>query len=332
MNQEQMSQAFKAIGAVIGVKPTHAPQPKTVTAYWTLPALLSALASAGWGDLHGRKWQGVRSTLHALSAKLNHKTGRGHTTAYQLADAAGLSERWTRVCLTELETLGLITWERGGILRGNRLPSYFTVNKKLLAALVRSARKSNQAHRDKRAREFAKRLLSLSKNTVLRGKPGELPELSASHSPLSGEVIPPTSPDGKKSQNNSSTIGATMLTMPVPRPSQWVDYCPHEGSPEPSIIHSCPDCRYASMSVDELAEYEGECLKFERLRAKTVTANSNTHKDNARDYFYNYYYPGVTGVALAKAYLADRQAGRVPDFEEWYERSLEAQTVQEVVA
>lgn len=306
------------------LKPAYAPQAKKVTARWNLPDLMTAFASAGWGPLAGGEHQGLRSVLYALTAKVNHYTGRGHTTAYQLADAAGLSERWTRVRLSQLEELGLIEWTRGGILRGHRQPSYFKVVKKKLAELIRLARNDKAARNKKRAAEFAKRLSLLSKTTILRGKVPVSPELSTSPSPLKGEVIKPTSPGGKNLSPSSERGTQTMINRPVPQPSHWVEYCKHTGTSDPAIIYSCPDCRFDSLSPAEEAEYDGQLHRLEeeerRRGEQTLTA-----KDIAFNNFLAHYYPGVIhGPALARRYMEDVKEKRVPEFNAWYEESMKA--------
>lgn len=116
----------------------------TPTAYWPVPSLLRSLSHAGWGpDLAGRKWQGVRSALYGLAAHCDDHTGRGVTTAEQIADNAGLSTRWVRRCLNVLEDLGLVEWQRGGIAAGRCIPSAFRINKKRLVELIRTARRSH---------------------------------------------------------------------------------------------------------------------------------------------------------------------------------------------
>lgn len=105
-----------------------------------LPSLMTSLSRAGWGDLAGREWQGVRTTLAALVAQLPHRSGEGLTTAEQIATSAGLSVRWVRRCLHVLEDLGLILWRRGGVQSGKPAPSHIRVVKKVLVDLIRAAR------------------------------------------------------------------------------------------------------------------------------------------------------------------------------------------------
>lgn len=105
-----------------------------------LPSLMTSLARAGWGPLAGRRWQGVRSTLSGLVARLPHASGQGLVTVEQIAAGAGLSVRWTRRCLYVLEDRGLIRWTRGGIVAGKPAPSCIRVIKSALVGVIGASR------------------------------------------------------------------------------------------------------------------------------------------------------------------------------------------------
>lgn len=105
-----------------------------------LPVLYQSLCRAGWGALAGREWQGVRSTLNALVQRMrNSYTASADLTAWQVAQSAGLSERWARRCLAILEDLGLIFWQRGVINAGKPMAGFITVRRFRLWALVQEA-------------------------------------------------------------------------------------------------------------------------------------------------------------------------------------------------
>ena len=134
----------------------------TLTAARPTDSLMTSLARSGWGDLSGRSMQGVRSTLRALVDLLPHRSGEGLATAAQIADAAGLSERWVRRCLHLLEDAELIRWTRGGVSAGTPLPSHFRVSKRVLVALIQGARPVLAAIQRQRAERTAQRLAGLS--------------------------------------------------------------------------------------------------------------------------------------------------------------------------
>lgn len=103
--------------------------------------LVKALEDAGWGPLAGADFRGVQSVLAALTRALDPRSAAGKATVWQISERANYSEGWTRRCLQILEELELITWERGGVVDGKPVPSWFRVSKKALLDLVRSARR-----------------------------------------------------------------------------------------------------------------------------------------------------------------------------------------------
>lgn len=108
--------------------------------------LLAALEDAGWGNLAGTEFRGVRGVLAALTRTLDPKTAQGKATAWQIAERAGYTERWTRRCLQVLEELGLIEWDRGGVVAGKPVPSRFKISIPGLRDLLAGA--ENGVHRD----------------------------------------------------------------------------------------------------------------------------------------------------------------------------------------
>ena len=130
----------------------------TVTAGWPLDRLVKALAKSGWDVLTGRQGGGYRAVLRALADLLPPAPAPGLVTAPQLADVSGLSEKWVRTILTNLETAGVIRWTRGTIIAGKPQPSLIRVSKRALADLVNRGRKSGDARLARRAAATAKRI------------------------------------------------------------------------------------------------------------------------------------------------------------------------------
>lgn len=112
----------------------------TPTAGWKLTSLMTSLTRSGWGELAGRDMQGVRSTLAAVVARVNHGSGIGRSTAWEVSQAAGLSLRWTRRCLHLLEDLGVLVWHRGGVIEGKPQHSVFKIVKARIVDLIMAAR------------------------------------------------------------------------------------------------------------------------------------------------------------------------------------------------
>ena len=133
----------------------------TPTAYWPLPSLLRSLARAGWGTLAAPEHRGLRGLLRGLSDVIDDRSAVGETTAPQLADVTGYSDRWVRDRLTELERIGLVEWHRGGIVGGKPQPSVVKVIKARLVELIHKARPDLVAKVRARAVETTKRLAAL---------------------------------------------------------------------------------------------------------------------------------------------------------------------------
>ena len=147
----------------------------SVTASWPLPRLVSAIARAGWDELAGRRGGGYRAVLRALADLLPERSAVGLVTAPQIADAAGITERWARHILTGLEEAGVIAWTRGTIVEGRPQPSLIKVSKKVLAALVHRSRSTKDARLAARAAETSKRIRETLRQATLARRPAPRP-------------------------------------------------------------------------------------------------------------------------------------------------------------
>lgn len=134
----------------------------TPTARNETRVLVGSLARAGWGELGGREWQGVRSVLRAIVDLLPYRSGEGLVTASQVAEAAGLSDRWVRRCMHVLEDAGVIAWHRGGVIDGRPQPSIVRVSKRAVVALIEAARPLREA------RDTVRRAATLARLRELR--------------------------------------------------------------------------------------------------------------------------------------------------------------------
>jgi DNA-binding transcriptional regulator YhcF (GntR family) len=151
-----------------------------------LHELLPSLQRAHWGDLDGREFQGLRTTLQALVSSVNWKSGEGLATTNQVADRAGLTARWVRRCLALLEDMGVITWRRGCVVEGKARPSWFRVHKKVLIALIDKARPMREAALAVRREITARRIAGI--RFARRSRRSVHVELSTDLPPLPGEV------------------------------------------------------------------------------------------------------------------------------------------------
>lgn len=117
-------------------------EPRIPTAHAELPSIITSLSRAHWGVLAEQGHKAARTLLRALcDSVVDWKTGIGRATKWQIARAAGYrSQETVRTGLNLLEDLGIITWTRGGIVRGKAQPSRFKVIKTRLVELIREAR------------------------------------------------------------------------------------------------------------------------------------------------------------------------------------------------
>lgn len=131
------------------------------TAHWRVPALMLHLGTSGWGGLDLREFHGVRAALEGLAKIVDHRSGEGRATVWQVAKAAGYGERWTRSCLADLEAAGAIVWTRGGVVRGKPTPSHFRIVKQWLVDRARETRPTIEAIRARRREATARRVSGL---------------------------------------------------------------------------------------------------------------------------------------------------------------------------
>ena len=98
-----------------------------------LTSLTRSHAQRGWGGFD----RCMTYAMQGLSVCLPSKSAEGRTTAYQVAMASHITDRWAREGLKRLEKAGLISWERGGIgPDGCPRPSWIRVDKKAYLAWI----------------------------------------------------------------------------------------------------------------------------------------------------------------------------------------------------
>lgn len=151
-----------------------------LTAGAPTPVLIDALARARWGVLDGKKWGGLRAVLRAIQGAPATKEKRGYfartgevyVTAWQISGISGLSEKWARQMLQELEGLGVITWARGMIVNGRPTCSRLKIVKAVLLDLIRFARDREDELVAERRRAFEVKMLKLRNLRVPSKGPG----------------------------------------------------------------------------------------------------------------------------------------------------------------
>ena len=188
----------------------------SVTASWPLPRLVSAIARAGWDELAGRRGGGYRAVLRALADLLPERSAVGLVTAPQIADAAGITERWARHILTGLEEAGVIVWTRGTIVDGRPQPSLIKVSKKVLAALVQRSRSTKDARLAARAAETSKRIRETLRMRTLYRSQRRRPAQAASPAPRAelSATLPPFRGGSRVPEGTALPLTDTGQTVP----------------------------------------------------------------------------------------------------------------------
>ena len=98
-----------------------------------LTSLTRSHAQRGWGGFD----RCMTYAMQGLAVCLPSKAAEGRTTAYQVAIASHITDRWAREGLKRLEAAGLISWERGGIgPDGCPRPSWIRVDKRAYLAWI----------------------------------------------------------------------------------------------------------------------------------------------------------------------------------------------------
>lgn len=98
-----------------------------------LTSLTRSHAQRGWGGFD----RCMTYAMQGLAVCLPSKSAEGRTTAYQVAIASHITDRWAREGLKRLEKAGLISWERGGIgPDGCPRPSWIRVDKRAYLAWI----------------------------------------------------------------------------------------------------------------------------------------------------------------------------------------------------
>lgn len=109
------------------------PRREGMNARAPLTSLTRSHAQRGWGGFD----RCMTYAMQGLAVCLPSKAAEGRTTAYQVAIASHITDRWAREGLKRLEKAGLISWERGGIgPDGCPRPSWIRVDKRAYLAWI----------------------------------------------------------------------------------------------------------------------------------------------------------------------------------------------------
>lgn len=128
----------------------------------------------------------ARQFLQTLAklARSAHTDRRGVLvmSASQIIEQSGYGETWGRKALHMLEDMGVIEWERGGIVDGKPQPSRLRIIKTVLRRIREAAKPTHDETERRRSEAFARRLMTI-RNAHLVQRRYRSPHLSASDSP-----------------------------------------------------------------------------------------------------------------------------------------------------
>lgn len=153
-----------------------------------LTSLTRSHAQRGWGGFD----RCMTYAMQGLAVCLPSKSAEGRTTAYQVAMASHITDRWAREGLKRLEKAGLIAWERGGIgPDGCPRPSWIRVDKKAYLAWINlrewvKRKKDAAVARYKQYRERVSKI----EHAPQPAEPPETPQ-EASAPPATAAFVPP---------------------------------------------------------------------------------------------------------------------------------------------
>lgn len=262
--------------------------------------ILAALARVNWGPFRGRAWAYRRIILQTLAIMAREQkadlTAEVIGSAPQISDRAGCHEKTVRRCLHDLEDLGLITYQRGGIWDGKPQPSIIRIVKARLVELTLAFRPRHDKTLEDRRRETLARLATLEKARVRPRQRTEnhadfKPSLSlyekrapTEGAPSSSQFINPRPANKIHAKRNSQAEALEIwkatrylreeakkdkMRKQQPRPEFMPLVCLHTttADPDPSTCNSCRSEAYqAQQASDRLAEKEAARKRAEQRR------------------------------------------------------------------
>nr|DAV84354.1 MAG TPA: CodY-like protein [Bacteriophage sp.] len=228
-----------------------------------LTSLTRSHAQRGWGGFD----RCMTYAMQGLAVCLPSKSAEGRTTAYQVAMASHITDRWAREGLKRLEKAGLIAWERGGIgPDGCPRPSWIRVDKKAYLAWInlREWVKRKKASAVARYKAYRERVSKIEHAP----QPPEAPqEASAAPTPAArAAFVPPEQKvarpcdmvytpeqvsemkDRILSRGYDADRASRMMERPVPGWCGWV-------------LASEFDAEYPGADCQEIRDPEGRLLK-----------------------------------------------------------------------
>ena len=230
-----------------------------------LTSLTRSHAQRGWGGFD----RCMTYAMQGLAVCLPSKSAEGRTTAYQVAMASHITDRWAREGLKRLEKAGLIAWERGGIgPDGCPRPSWIRVDKKSYLAWInlREWVKRKKDAAVARYRAYRERVSKIEHAPQPPEQPEAPQEASVAPAPApSAPFVPPAQKarpcdmvytpeqvsemkDRILSRGYDADRASRMMERPVPGWCGWV-------------LASEFDAEYPDADCQEIRDPEGRLLK-----------------------------------------------------------------------
>ncbi len=251
------------------------PRREGMNARAPLTSLTRSHAQRGWGGFD----RCMTYAMQGLAVCLPSKAAEGRTTAYQVAMASHITDRWAREGLKRLESAGLISWERGGIgPDGCPRPSWIRVDKKAYLTWI-NLREWVKRKKDSAVARYKAYRKRVSKIGHAPQPPAE-PSAKVASEPIQAAPSAPPKPEGPRRPCDAvytpTEISETaerirlrgyspgqvsrMMTRPVPGWDGWMLAREFEALAREFEAEHGPGC-LAGVEVDVSRDPEGRLLK-----------------------------------------------------------------------
>lgn len=226
--------------------------PAVPNAGWPPAVLLRRFERSGRGDLGDAEYRGVVAVLSHLANAVQDQARKGKSrdgcriTMYQLAQRAGYSERWTRTCLHYLEELGLVVWFRGRYQGGRAKPSWITIQRHRLVALVRDAMKLGDRRDAEHVQAVRDKIAAMGSPRWLQSRRKAQPEAASTPHPQGG--LGPA-PAGQAKREPRQARGTHSAGRPPKEVIPFLpDVCYHVAG-DPQTCRACRTAAYSEMKA-----------------------------------------------------------------------------------
>lgn len=225
--------------------------PALPNAGWPPHALMRRLERSGRGEFRDPQFRGTMAALTHLANAIQDDRQRGRKsrdgariTVYQLAERSGYSTKWVQTSLKYLEELGLVVWVRGRIEHGKPKPSWITIQRQRLVALVRDAMGIGDKRDAEHCESIREKIRKLGSPRFMQSAPSRRSshvEAASTPRPLGG--LRP-SPSGKAKREPLTERGTHRAVWEAFLPSE----CPGQITRPGHDAYSCRHCKSLAIS------------------------------------------------------------------------------------